>query len=532
MSEDFGDLSMAARMREVIAGIVRDELDKARVLPRYGKVQSVDRPTKTAMVLFDGDTFPVKVRVPDYLQTASDTLDYANKPIVKVEGSGTNTWVTEILYGSNYQARPRLFQPVTLGGTTGETPMVTRFGGRTPGQPAVGNCWVLGTWSNNGATAFDNKLYFELTVRRVAASAHVAKKYAMGLNLSNYAATGWFKLVPIVSDNADNTEFFDVEVQSVNGTDIQFLVRRKAGGFANAWYDFDLEIFGEGFEQTAGPDAAESTQGEPHYTTEAVLNPYYANGPLGPAEQAIGYKGQQCMSGGGIRDWDGTSVSWTTRFIVMGLGKASIISAGYWDIAPPTNGSNLSVYNKSGAVTVTCTANSVPMGAWDTLYWEPVLYTSNAGSDGQLHIVNYNGTGTSLLVPAHWIKLAQINGDTNECIWFDGEKQTPWTALPYGANVAEYSSVFAARYRKHNGRVELRGLIKATAALASGATLFTLPAGFRPNTSLLFIAAMYQAGNGSGRLDIAATGVVSVPYTRAINTEWVSLDGITFTPMQ
>jgi hypothetical protein len=526
MSENFADLSMAARMREVISGIVRDELDKARVLPRYGKVNSVDRSNKTAMVLFDGDTFPVKVRVPEYLQTATDTIDYANQPIVKVEGSGTNTWVTEILYGSNYQAKSRLFQP-TIVGTDGEKQAVTHFAGRTSGIPAIGGVWILGSWANTGnATAVD-RCFFELTVRRVSTAAQVSKKYILGVSTNDLVGQ-WFKLIPNYTEGAHNTEYFDVDVYGDAGI-LSFLVRKTAGGVANGWYEYDLVIHGEGYEQTAAADAAATTMYDPTYSVDSILNPAFTAGSGLAPEQAIGYRAQSVISGGGIRGWDGTSVSWGTRFIAMGIGKSSIVRSGYWDINPPTATTLIPVYNKLGATTVTLGTGSVPMAAWDTLYWEPPLWTTNTSNDGLLHIVNYTSTGYPFMVPSTWVKICQINGDDNSCTWFDGEKTTPWTAFSYGTNVVEYSAAsFPARYRKHNGRIELRGLVKANAALAAGATLVTMPAGFRPTNALLE-KAMIGPGNTMTRLDIFSTGIISTPVALAINT-WVSLDGITYAP--
>lgn len=77
------------------------------------------------------------------------------------------------------------------------------------------------------------------------------------------------------------------------------------------------------------------------------------------------------------------------------------------------------------------------------------------------------------------------------------------------------------RYRKlRNGTVVLSGRAATT---ATGATIFTLPVGYRPAFRLVFPVA---STGPPPRVDVLATGVVQIVGTQAAGG--LSLDGITF----
>ena len=78
-----------------------------------------------------------------------------------------------------------------------------------------------------------------------------------------------------------------------------------------------------------------------------------------------------------------------------------------------------------------------------------------------------------------------------------------------------------------NGVVHLRGLVKS----GSIGAIFTLPAGYRPTATWLFICASNSSATppGYARVDINTSGSVSLnTYSANSNNGWVSLDGITF----
>lgn len=83
---------------------------------------------------------------------------------------------------------------------------------------------------------------------------------------------------------------------------------------------------------------------------------------------------------------------------------------------------------------------------------------------------------------------------------------------------ADYNS--AGYWKDALGFVHLKGLLNLGTI---GASMFTLPTGYRPAKRELFIAA--TSSNSYGRCDVLADGTV-VPV--AGSNSWFSLDGITF----
>lgn len=72
-----------------------------------------------------------------------------------------------------------------------------------------------------------------------------------------------------------------------------------------------------------------------------------------------------------------------------------------------------------------------------------------------------------------------------------------------------------------DGMVSLRGLIKS-GTNANGETIFTLPAGYRPAKTSIFVA---NRARSYGRIDVLSDGKVIVRYA---SPTWTSLDGINF----
>jgi len=77
----------------------------------------------------------------------------------------------------------------------------------------------------------------------------------------------------------------------------------------------------------------------------------------------------------------------------------------------------------------------------------------------------------------------------------------------------------AGYYKDESGIVRLKGLIKSGTI---GQTAFTLPIGYRPDTTLIFSV---SSGGAYATLRVNSDGTV-VPYTGA-NT-YFSLDGVSF----
>ena len=91
-----------------------------------------------------------------------------------------------------------------------------------------------------------------------------------------------------------------------------------------------------------------------------------------------------------------------------------------------------------------------------------------------------------------------------------------------GTNWVNFGGAYntAGYYRDGDGVVYLKGLVTG-GSYSGSATLFTLPAGFRPGGRCLFSVISNQA---HGRLDIYNTGQVSPQ----VGSGWLSLDGISF----
>ena len=100
-------------------------------------------------------------------------------------------------------------------------------------------------------------------------------------------------------------------------------------------------------------------------------------------------------------------VKWTARFIVISdsKGTSAPSSASYFDIVMPTSGS----IDVVGTTAVTATANGIPMGPWQALYYD-IAAGSGASATGY-HIMDYNGSTANYMIPATWVLLCVSNYD-------------------------------------------------------------------------------------------------------------------------
>jgi hypothetical protein len=103
-----------------------------------------------------------------------------------------------------------------------------------------------------------------------------------------------------------------------------------------------------------------------------------------------------------------------------------------------------------------------------------------------------------------------------------------WQAPTYGTNAgAQGTPWFGVQFRKdRHGYVHLRGNVLFSGAVAPGATILTLPAGYRPGVQHRQVSWGSPGGTEQAlRLDIVTDGTVFSNATFA-NTNWVSLSGI------
>ncbi len=111
----------------------------------------------------------------------------------------------------------------------------------------------------------------------------------------------------------------------------------------------------------------------------------------------------------------------------------------------------------------------------------------------------------------------------------DGKTNTAWASVPSrNSGYADYSSNPAftpVTYRRRNGDVQLRGTaLVGGSAIASGAALFVLPAGFRPTHSHRFWGIV---GSTPTIFEVRANGVVICVSQLGAGTIF-SIDGFQF----
>jgi hypothetical protein len=104
-------------------------------------------------------------------------------------------------------------------------------------------------------------------------------------------------------------------------------------------------------------------------------------------------------------------------------------------------------------------------------------------------------------------------------------QQEEWKAAAFESKWVNWGDSYnpAGYFKDSLGIVHLRGLVKS-GEVGGNATIFTLPAGYRPKKRELRIVC--TNADTSGRVDIETNGRV-IPQGN-INSVWVSLDGITF----
>lgn len=101
-------------------------------------------------------------------------------------------------------------------------------------------------------------------------------------------------------------------------------------------------------------------------------------------------------------------------------------------------------------------------------------------------------------------------------------------ALTFAANWANYGgSHEAATYSRFGRLVVLQGLVTKSGTPAGGDTIATLPAGFRPTTTLHFPVAT-GGTDAFGRVSVDSAGLVKWVSGNTTETDFTSLSGVCF----
>ncbi len=114
------------------------------------------------------------------------------------------------------------------------------------------------------------------------------------------------------------------------------------------------------------------------------------------------------LTGGGTISVSATwEVKWSTRFITVSNGRGvSLATGGYFDITMPAVSTVIT--GAGGATNKTVTANGIPLGAYETLYYILPLGATNTTVNANFRVCSYTA---DINIPNNWIKICSKNDD-------------------------------------------------------------------------------------------------------------------------
>lgn len=114
------------------------------------------------------------------------------------------------------------------------------------------------------------------------------------------------------------------------------------------------------------------------------------------------------LTGGGTISVSATwEVKWSTRFITVSNGRGvSLATGGYFDITMPAVSTVIT--GAGGATNKTVTANGIPLGALETLYYILPLGATNTTVNANFRVCSYTA---DINIPNNWIKICSKNDD-------------------------------------------------------------------------------------------------------------------------
>ena len=139
------------------------------------------------------------------------------------------------------------------------------------------------------------------------------------------------------------------------------------------------------------------------------------------------YYAQMTLNGGGIVTWNGSAVKWSQRVIAIPVENSEFGSQGYIDINCPTSGTVVYYNSSNVTTTVTCTAAGVPLGPWESLYYQVTPGQGSASDQTKFRVVQYiNSTWSPT---TGWILIATTNGEGastgGHLLWKPGQVNLP-----------------------------------------------------------------------------------------------------------
>jgi hypothetical protein len=197
---------------------------------------------------------------------------------------------------------------------------------------------------------------------------------------------------------------------------------------------------------------------------------------------------------------------------------------GYWNIEQPPDGTVIPVYGDASSTSRTVASGIVPLGTWQTLWYEAPIGQTTTSVPDNFRISYFTADYT---VPPTWIPLVTRNADSSAATyrWADGRESQAWTYPTLGYSWANYGSGYAsARYKRENGVVTVEGLVRS-GTVSSTSPPFVLPTGYRPDSTLQFVTA---ASGGLADVRVFSGGSVTIYALFSGTNASVSLSGISF----
>ena len=114
------------------------------------------------------------------------------------------------------------------------------------------------------------------------------------------------------------------------------------------------------------------------------------------------------LTGGGTISVSATwEVKWSTRFLIVSNGRgAALATAGYFNIIMPAVSTVIT--GAGGATNKTVTANGIPLGADETLYYILPLGTGISTVNANFRVCSYTA---DINIPNNWIKICSKSDD-------------------------------------------------------------------------------------------------------------------------
>lgn len=409
---DFGDVTTATRLRDVVYKMARDAIDTVRPPDRYGRVLDVNRFTGQASVLLNGDTDPITVRMTTGVQPmfTDNNAGSGNGSMVLVGGAFGSYWIRDIISGQVQSVKPGLTHPRLVGGPFLQSQTANYDTVGPVALQAIGNTTHFGRWDNTNSFGGAGIAYLQIVLKWTFFTGNI-KEYQIALR-NNATAGVWQKLAPIVDSGDNNGNDMELEIMSdTNGFELR--ARRMnyfGGGFTPGGMSMDIWCHGDAYDYVAGSALGEEASTPPTrlFGTDASS---FHKGPFVSPGLNLAIASQDVLSGGGDLRWDGTNVQWTQVIHISALGQNTYLPSGFIDIAGPTTGVAVPVYGKTATPTTrTTTVSGIGLSTGEALYVEPPWgdATVNTTTTSMLRVVGRGATDRYFQVPSHWILIGYI----------------------------------------------------------------------------------------------------------------------------